>query len=295
MIRIGIIRGGTGAEYYDSLSSGGEMISFIRRELSDSHTPVDVLITRDGVWHIAGKQVDAGMIASQLDYLFPFITTPAHSGIFSLHEVGVPVVNPLEVHSAALHSKQYKLQEIFSHTDVTNSVSAAKEIHNRISPPWLIRIPGQSLPYKTITTLPDLIATFENNFSKIIKGTIESVAFGEDVVVLVTDTFRNEHPYVFPPLILGSYGFSGFLLSSPRLLKGKYVSDIVSRAKETYQKLGLRHSAGIHFTHTKTGFHLASIEANPFLHPLKYVSVALESVGSGVKEFFKHLVGESKK
>jgi hypothetical protein len=290
MIRIGVIRGGTGPEYNYSLEAGSEMLSVIAADLQNSHRGVDILVTRDGMWHIRGRVVDAGDVVQQTDVLFPLISAPQHAGIFSLTEFGLPCVAPVapQFHS---FSQSKSIAELFRHPESNSPLAVAGAIARDLPPPWLIRIPGQSLPYKTVKTREELAQVLFNDFAKIIGGTIESLAFGEDIAVLVTDNFRGEQPYAFPPVVLGTYSFSGYMLTKPRLLGGSDAVKVTARAKEIYQALNLKHLTSIHFTRSKNDIHVGAVESNPLLHPLRYMPVALEAVGSKMSEFLKHTIG----
>jgi hypothetical protein len=294
MIRIGVIRGGTGPEYSYSLEAGRELLSIITETLKDSHRAVDIVVTRDGLWHIKGREVDVGDVISATDILIPLLASRHHAGQFSLSEIRLPVLTPNIVHPV-VNERALSVADLARHPDFENTEKIVSHVATVLPPPWLIRIPGQSLPYQTITTREKLANVFSQNFSKILSGTIESLAFGEDIAVLVSDNFRGEHPYAFPPVVLGTYGFSGFTLSKPRILRGTQAEELIEQAKNVYLSLGLRHLASIHFTRAKDGMHLGAVEANPLLHPLRYMPIALEAVGSHMPEFLKHIVGLTQK
>ena len=294
MIRIGVIRGGTGPEYSYSLETGRELLSTITDTMSDSHRAVDIMVTRDGVLHIKGREVDVGDIISAVDVLLPVLASRHHAGQFSLSEIRLPVLTPNIVHPV-ISERALSVSDLARHPDFESAEKIASHVATLLPPPWIIRIPGQSLPYKTVQTRSALVETFRNHFSHIISGTIESLAFGEDIAVLLTDHFRDEHPYAFPPVILGSYSFSGLMLSKPRILRGHEAEELIEQAKNVYASLGLRHVASIHFTRAKDGMHLGAIESNPLLHPLRYMPTVLEAVGSHMPEFIKHAVGLAKK
>ncbi len=289
MIRVGIIRGGTGPEYFHSLEAGSYVLNLVQNDLAHSHQGIDILITRDGVWHIRGKEVNAGDIVSSVDVLLSLLSAPQHTGLFSFSEIGLPVVSGVMPH---FHQtpKTILIADLMRNPEVTSIENMAGIVSQKLPPPWLIRLPGQSLPFKTVKTREELARLFALHFQKVSGGTIESLAFGEDIAVLVTDTFRGEHPYAFPPVVLGSYSFSGYTFVKPRLLGGVDAREITARAKELYITLGLKHLTSIHFTRAKDGIHVGAIESNPLLHPLRYMPIALEAVGSKMPEFLKHAI-----
>ncbi len=46
-LHIGVIRGGPSSDYDISLKTG----AYILKQLSETHKPIDIFISRDGKWH----------------------------------------------------------------------------------------------------------------------------------------------------------------------------------------------------------------------------------------------------
>jgi len=56
--RVGILRGGLKEHYSSSLRKGGEIISYISENLADKYKPYDILVDKDGKWHLNGVPID---------------------------------------------------------------------------------------------------------------------------------------------------------------------------------------------------------------------------------------------
>src|SRR3989344_304015 len=65
-IRVGVIRGGPSSEYEVSIQSGGAVL----KHLPSKYQPLDVLITKDGVWHLSGIPKSPENIFKHVDVIF---------------------------------------------------------------------------------------------------------------------------------------------------------------------------------------------------------------------------------
>jgi hypothetical protein len=66
-IRVGILRGGQGHEYEVSLKTGAGVLKNLP---SDKYQPVDILLTRDGTWHLSGLPVEPARAIQAVDVVF---------------------------------------------------------------------------------------------------------------------------------------------------------------------------------------------------------------------------------
>jgi len=76
--RIGIARGGTGNNYTSSLKKGGEIISYLLENLSDKYKPIDILIDKQGVWHLGGRPITPANLVHKVDIVWN-VTHPSIS------------------------------------------------------------------------------------------------------------------------------------------------------------------------------------------------------------------------
>ena len=62
-LRVGILRGGPSSEYEVSLLTGASIL----KALPEKYKKEDILITKDGVWHLRGIPIDPLNLANHLD------------------------------------------------------------------------------------------------------------------------------------------------------------------------------------------------------------------------------------
>src|SRR5882724_7545007 len=65
-IRVAVLRGGTSPEYETSLQTGG----YVLNNLPEKYHGVDVLIDRNGVWHVGGLPKSPEAILRQSDVVW---------------------------------------------------------------------------------------------------------------------------------------------------------------------------------------------------------------------------------
>ena len=67
MIRVGVVRGGPGHEYEVSLKTGQSVLKYLAPE---KYQVKDILITRDGTWHVNGLETTPDRLTPQVDLIF---------------------------------------------------------------------------------------------------------------------------------------------------------------------------------------------------------------------------------
>ncbi|MBY0376689.1 hypothetical protein K2P96_01820 [Patescibacteria group bacterium] len=70
MKRVGILRGGASENYENSIRRGGEVLSYFATNLSEKYKPVDILIDRDGVWHMGGLPIMPSDLIHKVDVVW---------------------------------------------------------------------------------------------------------------------------------------------------------------------------------------------------------------------------------
>jgi len=67
MIRVGVLRGGTGTKYDASLATGAYVLKHLPRDL---YEPVDIFIDRAGQWHVGGVPVSHDKLQRRIDVVW---------------------------------------------------------------------------------------------------------------------------------------------------------------------------------------------------------------------------------
>ena len=105
--RIGILRGGVGENYETSLKKGGAIISYLSENLKDKWKPVDILIDKEGIWHISGLPVQPAELFHKIDVIWNF----AHPSLsIILQNLNIPNIG-IEGFNLILEYNQKILQE----------------------------------------------------------------------------------------------------------------------------------------------------------------------------------------
>ena len=66
-IRVGVLRGGPSSEYEVSLGTGAIVLQHLPEE---KYQPIDVFISKDGIWHVRGIAKDPRAILNSTDVVF---------------------------------------------------------------------------------------------------------------------------------------------------------------------------------------------------------------------------------
>src|SRR3989338_6245986 len=147
MKKIGILRGGIGEHYAASLERGGEVIAFLAKNFREKYKPMDILVDRDGLWHLAGVPVYPADLAHRVDLVW---NSAHHSFSQILESVKVPHIPASVVHKFSKSREMLKehLQKlnmsltrhlVFPDQADFSAPNRAKEVHAKFSPPWLVR------------------------------------------------------------------------------------------------------------------------------------------------------------
>ena len=153
--RIGILRGGNKENYANSLQKGGEIILHIYENLSDKWKPVDILVDGNGTWHADGVPVKPAELINKVDLVWN-TSHPNFSVIlksFDIPNIGVDAFPFLLSQNRSIlqeHMKEIGVkmprhfvipayQPDFDGTYERFILRKAKEVHEKFSPPWIVK------------------------------------------------------------------------------------------------------------------------------------------------------------
>lgn len=296
MIRVGVVRGGVSHQYNESLQTGANVLRVLREHFPSSYKPVDILITRDGTWHIAGRPVDTKQLKDSVDMIWNALHGAyGEDGSLAtqLESLGIPYTGSGPVASAIstqAHILKEKLRELGSTTleryviseqtiDENSSNLSSLRDHARavflsFPPPWAIRA-GNGL-VNVARTREALLEGLQNASN--IPGDIivEEYKQGRDASVLILDQFRGKDVYSFLPV--------GTMLSRSEK------QHIEKHALDIYRGLGLRQHAQLSFTITPKHTYINSIQVVPEIHDESNLYQSLQAVGVSLSEFIDHSI-----
>ncbi len=310
MNRIGIIRGGMSDEYDVSIKTGGRIIQALQRSGLE---PIDMLVTKDGVFHVNGKETDIERIPEFVDGVFIALHGKlGEDGRVqkALEELGVPYNGTNSANIGRTHDKRISKQiaaelginvpDAYVIPDAGGVPEAmreafaekgAQEILDHVAPPWVIKPTnsGSSKQVRYAGTFPELIkAVYE------LLGTTDDILAethikGREVHMFAAENFRDQSLYVAPPLEI----FHGEkIFSEQNRATGNYKSHFAKHsddslnqgleklARDVFEKFGLAGYATMDFLVAGNKIYLLEIDALPAFDEHSPLSRILEGIGA---------------
>lgn len=316
-LKIGVIRGGISNKYDVSLLSGAHILEV----LSETHRPLDIFISPDGIWHLNGIEKRPEQILKNVDVAW--IALHGHFGEDGkiqeiLHHHGVPY-NGSEKYPSSLavnkfltkeHLKQIGIKTptyavVRQHDDLKNK---AKEIFNSIPGPLTVKPvrAGSSQGIKVTKTYTELYSALYDILSERNDAIVEELITGKEAMVGVIDDFRNSKVYTLPPVEIRYGGkemsetdFFGLdsksSEESQEICPGNF-SESEKREMETisrlvHEHLGLRHYSRSDFVVSpKRGVYFLEVNTLPSMTKKSLFPLSLKAVGTTVKDFVHHIL-----
>lgn len=281
-VRVGVIRGGMSPEYDLSLSTGSAVLG----SLGSKYKPLDVLITKDGQWHVWGEQVNPVDLAHRCDVIFN-----ALHGYYGedgkiqkvLDHIGIPYTGSGALGSA-LSSNKYLARDILKKYDIKAPLfkkitrgrgsEGAFTVFNTLSPPWVIKLgnTGDSSRFAIAKSYPEL------------EGGILR-ALDVDPLVYVEEYIGGDEAKCFVIQGVGNMGYYALPLGAYNEREVGTVSKIAHRA------LGLGHYSRVDIIrHPTRGIFVVNVKAQPALASDSLFAKTLKKAEISMSEFFDHVL-----
>ncbi|MDP3989191.1 MAG: D-alanine--D-alanine ligase [bacterium] len=313
-IRVGVLRGGVSPEYSVSLKTGASVL----RHLPDHYKAHDVLLTKNGQWHLDGMPVSDTRVFDTVDVIFNALhgaygedgklqqQLDAHnvrytgSGAYA-SAIGMNKIRAKEMVSlAGIRTAPWVVGDISKQT----IDQIARTVCHMSSPPWVVKDPfgGSSIGVYITKTHDDLNYTLEKLFMEgISRVLIEQYLVGREATCGIIDHFRGQPRYVLPVIEIVPPRERHFFDYTckydgttreicPALFKHEEKREIERVARETYGVLGCRHYARADFILTPMGPYFLEINTLPGLTEQSLMPKAVEAVGSSYKELLDHVI-----
>ena len=292
--RVGILRGGNREHYEKSLQIGGELILHIHENLADKWKPVDILVDRDGVWHVGGLPIKPVELINKVDVVwntshpnfsvilkslaipnigvdsFPFLLSENRSILQDhMKEIGVKMPRHFVIPA---------YQEDFDGEKGKFILKKAREVHEKFSPPWVIKSLTNDFDIgvhiaKTYSELIDAIEDIVNHDKSIL---VEELIFGKDISMHSLSGFRGQDIYNLPAI------------DSFSTLEKEKLNEI---SKNIHKHLNISNYLNSNFVlHPKRGVFLKQIEFFPDLKKDSHFEQASVYVGSSPKQIIDHIL-----
>lgn len=313
-IRVGVVRGGPGHEYDVSLKTGASVL----RGLPDSYEGRDVVIMKDGVWHLDGLPLNPNKLPQHVDVVFNALHGEyGEDGTIQrlFDSLGVPYTGSTAFPSAlgmnkALAKSAFKnagLKVPFGET-YTEGHGGPEEIaqaaFRRVPSPWMVKpvSRGSSVGASLARSFAELVDAVRFAFEYAPTIMIEEYIRGREATVGVIDAFRGQEHYVPPPIQIikpvhkpffdyeAKYGGD-----TRQICPGNFTRDeseaLQDAALRAHKALGLRHYSRSDFIVSPRGMYVLETNTLPGLAEDASVPQALEAVGCKYDDFLDHILG----
>src|SRR3990167_9856349 len=152
---VGVLRGGTSSEYPLSLKTGAAMMAALPEEKYDAR---DILIDKEGMWHLRGLPVDPARALQQIDV----VLNALHGGVGEdgtiqriLERAGVPYAGA-RPQAASLSLNKIRAREALQQAGIrmpravsftlNNALSTGEMSHlvfSQFGPPYVVKPPQE--------------------------------------------------------------------------------------------------------------------------------------------------------
>jgi D-alanine-D-alanine ligase len=212
--RVAVLRGGPSHGYSDSLKTGGFVLSLLR-SLPEQYEPIDIFISRDGLWHHEGLVSEPHKILSRADLVWNALHGQyGESGevqqlLSSLQKpfTGSGIAGAAFSHNKELSKKLYQDNSLLTPESslVVNEANYETELvkifQNYIHPVVVKPATGvRGEGIRLAHTFPELKEAVRRAFSHSEKVMIEEYVRGTVVTCAVVEWARGERLYALLPV-----------------------------------------------------------------------------------------------
>ncbi len=311
---VGVLRGGTSSEYPLSLKTGAAILQALPE---DKYETRDILVDKNGLWHLRGMPVTPARALAQLDVVLNAI----HGGVGEdgsvqrmLDRAGVPYAGSraLPSNMSLNKARTYELLRkrgipvprgrTFNLEQEISAEDMAREIFQQFGPPYIVKPTNEGASngvryVATLIELPDAIADVLEAFGT---AKVQEYLMGAEVSVGVIEDFRGEELYTLPPvhIIIPDGKFLRFEHHDQGLARHIVPSNFSDEEKQLFadiartahRALGLAHYSRADIMLTRSGAYLLEMNSVPGLYHGAAFPPALEAVGSSIREFVEHAI-----
>lgn len=290
MKRVGILRGGMGEGYDSSIWEGGKIISYLQENLADKYKPVDILVDKNGLWHIAGVPATPDLLMHKVDLVWN-LSEP--STINVLQSFSIPFVNssPQNISGQMFreHLKNIGLktprsivlplyQFDFDGSKDIYIKKKAMEVFEKFSSPWVVKsfAPNSHMGVHVAKTFTELEESIRDGVSHDQSILVEELIFGKAGSVHSLSGFRAGDIYTFP---------------LPKNFTQNEKEKLISLAEDLHKHLAVKHYLKSDFVlHSNRGLYLLGVDFLPDLRNGSHFHDACEQVGADMRQVVEHML-----
>ena len=311
-IRVGVLRCGPSSEYEISLLTGENVLKYLPQEKYKAH---DILISKEGQWHMDGFPAEPSKILYKLDVIFN-----AMHGEYGddgkvqqvLEAHNVPYTGSGIIPSAmAMHKAVAKDVYQKAGLNVPRGVSVkksgdllktAEEIRENLFSPWVVKPAsrGSSVGVNIAKNVPELVGALNEAFMYDNEAVAEEFIQGREATCGILENFRNERHYALPVVeIIPPPGkffdkenkYNGATREiCPANFDRETTDKIKAMAIAAHNALGLKHYSRSDFIVAKRGIFILETNTLPGLTSESLLPKASEAIGLSFPNLLDHLV-----
>lgn len=314
LIRVGVLRGGTGHEYKVSLATGAEVL---RNLSADRYRSRDLLIDRQGNWFMDGLTVEPASLSRQLDIVFN-----ALHGWYGedgqvqnlLDQLHVPYTGSGHL-ASALGMNKILQKEHFRGAGLAVPRAVVIEsgddlgeatgyIFQKISPPWIVKPAkgGSSVGISLVRQVLQLATALAEAFRWDNQVLVEEFIAGREISCGVVENFRGQDIYALMPVeIIAPPGKDFYDYESKydhpdteireALISATEKQAVMDAARVAHQVLGLKHYSRTDFIASpRRGIYTLEVNSLPGLTPHSILPHSLAQVGCSRSQFLDHVI-----
>lgn len=311
MIKVGVIRGGIGPKYEQSLATGATVLNHLRTDsMNTKYKAVDIFVDRDGLWHMSGRPTTMENVLNSTDIIFnalhgdfgedgklqqlldqwniPYVGSGAYASALSYNKAQAKErFDQLDIKTTR-HILFPAYQEDFDGPIETYAQSKAKSVWERLPPPWIVKplTRGSSMGIHVCKTFPELARAFQVGVEEKVSVIVEEMVEGKHARVVVVPGFRGQEMYTFPAIEMRN---------SETISPGNFSFDekkeLERLAQLVHTGLFLDHYSVTDFVvHPKKGIFAVEVRTVPQLYQDSAIQRAFESTGATIPEFLSHVI-----
>jgi len=312
-IRVAVLRGGPSSEYEVSLKSGQTVL----KNLPEKYHAKDILISRDGLWHMDGIVKSPDKILKSMDVVFNALHGEyGEDGQVQkiLESHNVPYTGSDSVASAVAMNKhltkQLAIQNGIRTPDYLlvregdDLTETPKKVFAKFAPPYIVKPTslGSSVGVTIVKTANDLLDVIRSTIFYSRALLIEEYIFGKEATCGVIDSMRGHDVYSLLPVEIipkkgEFYDYNAKYLSDSTgyRIPGHFNSldkkEIEQIAKKIHSLLGLRHYSRSDFIVSPLrGIFFLEVNTLPGMTDHSLIPKSLDALGISLPDFLDHML-----
>ncbi len=311
-IKVGVLRGGIGDEYDISLKTGGNVL----KSLPNKYEGYDILITKNGTWHLDGVEIFPTDLIKRVDVIFNALHGEyGEDGKVQqeLNIIGVPYTGS-SAFSSAIAMNKILAKNYFKNNKIKTLISEvihkdddlnerALAIFRTLPQPSIVKpvSGGSSFGVYKAESYDDLLNAIKKSLQFSDTVMVEEYVAGREATCVVVDDFRGESHYAFPPIEIRTkpeYTFfnheAKYNGTTDEICPGNFSKSerefLIETSKSAHRALGLQHYSRSDFILSPRGIYILETNNLPGLTEESLLPKSLTAVGSNMSEFLDHVI-----